>query len=94
MLSFSCTVPLFKPRQRLVGLFLHLPVGISGIFKTMLERASVSNIEGHQMGETLYTGIAYVFTVTVLILPYLLLSNVLIALAAVRAGKDVYLEIA
>jgi VIT1/CCC1 family predicted Fe2+/Mn2+ transporter len=49
----------------------------------------------------IYTGIAYIFTVIVLILPYLLLTNVFIALgvtlvlaAAIIGGFNYYISVA
>jgi VIT1/CCC1 family predicted Fe2+/Mn2+ transporter len=56
---------------------------------------------GKAVKSALYTGVAYIFTVIVLILPYLLVANVFIALvitlalaAAIIAGFNFYISVA
>jgi VIT1/CCC1 family predicted Fe2+/Mn2+ transporter len=60
----------------ITGIAASLSMGSTSYLACKAEKTSRSPVKSG-----LYTGIAYVFTVTILILPYLLLSNVLIALA-------------
>lgn len=60
----------------ITGIAASLSMGSTSYLASKAEKTSRSPIKSG-----LYTGIAYIFTVTVLILPYLLLANVLIALA-------------
>ncbi|MDD4924264.1 MAG: VIT1/CCC1 transporter family protein [Dehalococcoidales bacterium] len=60
----------------ITGIAASLSMGSTSYLASKAEKTSGSPVKSG-----LYTGIAYIFTVAVLILPYLLLSNVLIALA-------------
>ncbi len=60
----------------ITGIAASLSMGSTSYLASKAEKTGRSPVKSG-----LYTGIAYIFTVTVLILPYLLLSNVLIALA-------------
>jgi VIT1/CCC1 family predicted Fe2+/Mn2+ transporter len=64
----------------MVGLITGIAASLS-MGSTSYLASKAENTGRSPLKSSLYTGIAYVFTVAILILPYLLLSNVLIALA-------------
>ncbi len=60
----------------ITGIAASLSMGSTSYLASKAEKTGRSPVKSG-----LYTGIAYIFTVTILILPYLLLANVLVALA-------------